>query len=133
MWTLRLPFKCEETLLCGISIYYFILSSVECLLPVTPSATITCHPSRQLSLSVSSTARPPLLSSSATPLFSPFCRGFPPIQVHTSQVPARPYACLPSLRGVAVVTARMDDRQGPVPLSSSHLSKTTHIAYWPSR
>lgn len=53
------------------------------------------------------------------PFFSPFCCGFPPIQVHTSQVSARPYTLLVSLRSVTIVTGRMDDRQGPAPLSSS--------------
>ncbi len=50
VWSQRLPFKCEETVLCGISMHFLILSSVCLLLPVTPTATITCHPSRHLSL-----------------------------------------------------------------------------------
>lgn len=106
---------------------FLILSSVCLLLPVTPTATITCHPSRHLSLSSVSTLplhfslTHPRLSPVilVIPFFLPFCRGFPPIQVHTSQVFVRPYTPLPSLRGVAVVTGRIDDRQGTAPLSSS--------------
>lgn len=48
VWSQRLPFKCEETVLCGISMHFLILSSICFLLPVTPTATITCHPSRFL-------------------------------------------------------------------------------------
>lgn len=55
------------------------------------------------------------------PFFSPFCRSFPPIEVHTSQVSTRPYTLLPSLRGSAVVTGRVDDRQGQTLLISSSL------------
>lgn len=127
VWSQRLPFKCEETVLCGISMAFPVLSSVCLLLPVTPTATITCHPSRHLSLSSLSTL--PLHFSLAhprlspvilfIPFFSPFCRGFPPIQVYTSQVSARPCTPLPSLRGAAVVTGWMDDRQVPAPLNSS--------------
>lgn len=127
VWSQRLPFRCEETVLYRISMHFLILSSVCLLLPVTPSATITCHPSCHLSLSSLSTfplhfslGRPRLSPVILfIPSFSPFCRGFPPIQVHTSQVSARPYTPLPSLRGVAVVTGRMDDRQAAMPPSSS--------------
>lgn len=55
VWSQRLPLKCEETALCGISMHLLILSSVCLLLPVTPTATITCHPSRHLTLSSLST------------------------------------------------------------------------------
>lgn len=48
VWSQRIPFKCEETVLCGISMHFLIYSSVCLLLPVTPTATITCHPSRHL-------------------------------------------------------------------------------------
>lgn len=55
------------------------------------------------------------------PFFSPFCRSFPSIEVHTSQVSTRPYTLLPSLRGSVVVTGRVDDRQGQTLLISSSL------------
>lgn len=75
VWSQRLPFKCEETALCGISMHFLILSSVCRLLPVTPTATITCHPCCHLSLSLLSTpplrSPPPIftchLSSSSSP------------------------------------------------------------------
>lgn len=86
VWSQRLPFKCEETVLCGISMRFLIFSSVCLPLPVSPTATITCHPSRRLSLSSLSTL--PLLFSLAhpclspvilfIPFFLPFCRGSPP-------------------------------------------------------
>lgn len=107
VWSQRLPFKCEETVLCRISMHFLIFSSARFLLPVSPSATITCHPSRRLPLSLLSTL--PLLFPLANPclspvilfipFFLPFCRGPPPTHVHTSQVSARPYTPLPSLWG----------------------------------
>lgn len=53
--------------------------------------------------------------------FSPFCRSFPPIEVHTSQVSPRPYTLLPSPGGTAMVTGRADDRQGQTLLIPSSL------------
>lgn len=109
-------FKCEETISCGISMCFFIPSACI-LLPVTPVATITCHPSRlpPLHCPLSPTLFPqPSLLVTCHPhhslLLLPFCRAFPPIQLHTSQISARPYTPLPSLRGVAEVTDGIDDR-----------------------
>lgn len=65
----RLPFKCEETVLCGISMHFLILFSVCILLPVTPTATITSRPSRHAPLF--SLHRP--LSSCTFPLPSLAC------------------------------------------------------------
>lgn len=120
----RLPFKCEETVLCGISIlFYFCLHSTSChshgkKAPVIshstflflhcppflcwffPNPILTCH-----------------LSSSSSP--SPFRRAFPPIEIHTPQVSSCPYTPWPSLGGFAMVTGRMDDRQGQTLLRSS--------------
>lgn len=143
VWSQRLPFKCEETVLCGISMHFLALSSVCLPLPVTPTATITCHPRLslgRLSLSLPSLSNLPVHSPFAHPrmspvilfirlLLGPFCRGFPPIQVHTSQVSARPCAPLPSLGAVAVVTGGMDDGQLLAPLNStSALWNTTHTS-----
>lgn len=129
----RLSFKCEETAAYGISMHFLILSSVFLLLPVTPTATITCH-----SFSSLSTLHPhfphahPRLSPVILfiPFFSSFCRGFPPIRVHTSQVSARPYTLLLSLRGVAIVTGRMDDRQDQHLSAPPPLFQTPRTASW---
>lgn len=112
---------------------FFYLPSTSChshcnnhLSPLSPShAFLIVHPPSAL-FSLSYPRLSPVILF--IPFFLPFCCGFPSIQVHTSQVSARPYTPLPSLREVAVVTGRMDDRQGLVPLSSSSpLWNTTHI------
>lgn len=78
-----------------MSIYIFMRFSFYILLPVSPSATITCHSSCHLSLLLSTFS--PLFfflfsffgpSSHVTchslhPLFSSRCRDFPPVENHT--------------------------------------------------
>ncbi|CAB1450920.1 unnamed protein product [Pleuronectes platessa] len=105
-WDFPLPY-CREYQCTSSS---FLLSAFHFLSlplqqsPVTPLA---------ISLSLSIVQPPSALSPrpipachlSPPPVSSPFCCGFPHIQVHTSQVPARPYTPLASLRGAAVVTA----------------------------
>lgn len=110
-----------------LSAFYFLSLPLQ-QSPVTPLAN-----------SVSSLSTLPLLFSLShpclspvilfIPYFLPFYRGFPAIQVHTSQVSARPYAPLPSLSGVAVGTGKMDDRQGPMP-ASPLLFETPHTSCW---
>lgn len=115
---------------------FFCLPSTSCLSqcnnhlsPLSPSLSfLIVHPSLCSFLSPILACH---LSSSSFPSSCPSVVVSPPtpIHVHTSQVSARPYTPLPSLGGVAVVTGKMDDRQGPMP-APPLLFETPHTSCW---
>lgn len=122
----RVEYQCTSSSFLLPAFYFLSLPLQQS--PVTPLAISFfphCPPSLCTFFFLSRLPSPAChLSSSSSPSPRPSVAVSPPIQVHTSQVSARPYAPLPSLGGVAAVTGRMDDRQGPAPPSSASSSSS---------
>lgn len=117
--------------------HFLIFSSVCFPLPVTPTAALTCHPCRRLSLLIVDLllllfSRPSLLVT-CHPLLLALLQWFSPFKSTPHNLPLiRALSCPPLGGGVAVVTAKTNDRQGPMATPPLRLWNTTHTCRLPT-